>query len=291
MAMSKLEAITFLNDVLDISTSSLRSGEPSLDLLNLIIKRFQHVIPFQSVSCCAVPPNQRRLPSWSDIKHDLLEKRGGLCYVIHVFMKELLSAVGYDAFYASADWKDADDHIGLVVQDMTGLGSKHLVEVASAFPVFQAIPLDFETESPEYVFSYLRQKFVRTTNGAVSWYHEMPPFSGCKTTSDGNWYKCLTIYVNTPRDLSFFEPRLTKWFTVEENNPFLRAPRAVKFDDGKLVAIKDKLLLEGSDRQVMKEQISNLQQLLQKYNDLFPQFPRHLIEDAVKYSFSSSYPS
>lgn len=286
MLMTKIEAIKFLQDVLNLPLSN-NDDIATLKVLNDIIKRFQHVIPFQSVTACAVPNSERHLPSHLEIKQQLFSIQGGLCYHIHIFMKELLQALGFKVIFVSVDIARRDDHITVIALNLSGEGSRHLVEVGCGYPTFHAISLDFEKESKVIISGFLRHKFVKQ-NGNIIWYHEpryaYRPFKPSELSFDG-WYTYAVIKADIPRDISFFESSMTAVYTVEEDNKFLQEPRAVTFKNGKLVAIKgNHLIVEKSDRKVEKEEIKSLDEVLQLYEKYFPQIPKEIIQDSIKFS-------
>lgn len=291
MTLSKQEARAFLEKVLKISSTSISQerGEDRTTLLNLIVKTFQQTIPYQSVTACAVPPGDRHLPTWSEIKQNMFNGIGGLCYPLHVFMKELLSALDFNVIYVCASGLFPNDRITIIASDVSSTGSKHLVEVGCGYPTFQAIPLDFETESPEYVSGFLLHKFVKT-DGVVRWLHEYRPkrsFFGSfhSTNVVAGWYRLIDIQVNTPRDLSFFEDIFTPIYTSEESNKLIEAPRMVSFANGNLLAIlADQKIIGNDKREIIKAKIDSKDQLLALYEEYFPTMERSQIENAIKFS-------
>ncbi|XP_071824814.1 uncharacterized protein [Apostichopus japonicus] len=287
MSLSRHEAVEFLSGTLGMPTVSSEDLKPTLPLLNGIIKHFQQIIPYQSVVACSLDDERRHLPSWSEIQQSLFAKYGGLCYSLNVFMKVLLESLGYEVVYVSACGFRFNDHVTVIVLNLRGAGSKDLVEVGCGYPTFQAFPLDFDDESPVYISGFLRHKFVKRENSII-WYHEprQTPWSivTSQLSPDG-WFKFIDIEAFTPCDIRYFESSMTAHYTVKEDNIFLVAPRAVLYENCKLVAIKGtQLITETEDRKVDKKEIETLEELLHLYKKYFPQLPQEVIRDAVKHT-------
>lgn len=285
MSLSPQEGLRFLTSTLGMQTS-VRDRKPTLELLNDIIRRFQQVQPFQSVTACAVLEEQRHLPTWSEIKEDMFAKKGGLCYNMNLFMKALLNALGYQVDYVSADIAQTNDHVTVVASNLRGNGSIDFIEVGCGYPTFQAFPLDFVGESPVYISGFLRHKFVRRGDSFI-WYHEprpaYRPIDETLLSLDG-WYRYAEIKPFKTCDIKYFEPMARIYTNVEESN-FLRTPRAVIFQDDKLIAIKGMQIIREKDaRHVEKEAVHSVDDLLHFYGEHFPQLPTQTVKDALKHT-------
>ncbi|KAJ8039790.1 hypothetical protein HOLleu_13901 [Holothuria leucospilota] len=283
MTLSKEEAVRFLRDVLQVP--DLLKEEPSLSFLNEIVKSYQHMIPWQSLFAFAFPPSQRHLPTWEEIKRNQFAKRGGMCYENNMFMKELLYAFNFDVCYTSVQVENPNDHLTIMVRGLTGNSSRHWVDVGSTFPLFQAIPFDFDTNTIEYDIGFLRQRFVKT-NSVIEWHHSRQhlPYDGCKLTNDG-WYNFAHIKADIPCDLNVFKSAITYWYTVEEGNEFFQKPRAVIYEKNKLIAIKGRqLLIETTNKIIDRKKLGNFDEVLQAFETYFPQLPTEIVRDALHHT-------
>lgn len=286
MGLTPEEANYFVTEVLQVGPVLEKER---LSLLDDIIEAFQREIPFQNITACGTAPEKRHLPTWLEIKNDVFAKVGGLCLHLHVFLKELLTALGYDVYYAKATIRAPFDHIGLVAVNVSFVGSKHLVE-AAGFPTFQAIPLDFEGFSEIYHRSFLRQKFEMRAGGRLLWYHEARyealPFSKYEMTDDG-FYKFAEYDINTPYTFDPFKPYLEKCFTVEGFSFVLECPKATKFVRRTLVAIKLAFQLSENEwKGIKRTQIENFDSYVNLFSEIFPEISREVVEVvANKYVF------
>ncbi|KAJ8040238.1 hypothetical protein HOLleu_14472 [Holothuria leucospilota] len=283
MALSKEEATLFLRDVLQVPDTLFSEEQPSLSFLNEVIKSYQNVIPWQSVVSCAVSHSQRHLPTWEEIKQRQFAKQGGRCYENNMFIKEVLYAFNFDVCYISCHVLDPDDHMTVMVRGLTSSCSRHWVDVGSTFPLFQAIPFDFETKFVEYDIGFLRSRFVKT-NGIIEWHHSrhQPPFDSCNMTKDGNWYIFGKIKADVLCDLDTFKSRMTIRYTVQDESMFLQEARAVVYKNNKLVAIKGmQLVLETTDKTLERKKMESLQEALEAYKTFFPQIPTNIVQDAL----------
>ncbi|KAJ8024882.1 hypothetical protein HOLleu_34918 [Holothuria leucospilota] len=283
MALSKEEATLFLRDVLQVPDTLFSEEQPSLPFLNGVIKSYQNVVPWQSVISCAIPHSQRHLPTWEEIKQRQFAKQGGRCYENNMFIKEVLNAFSFDVCYISCQVWDADDHMTVMVRGLTASSSRHWVDVGSSFPLFQAIPFDFQANFVEYDIGFLRQRFVKT-NGIIEWHHSRhhPPNDGCNMTEDGNWYIFAKIKANVPCDLDTLKYRMTIRYTVQEESMFLQKAEAVVFKDYKLVAMKGMtLVLETPNKTLERKKMENFQEALQAYKTFFPQIPTTIVRAAL----------
>ncbi|KAJ8040740.1 hypothetical protein HOLleu_15127 [Holothuria leucospilota] len=285
MALTRDEAISFITDVLGVPRIIYISEGDKLFFLNEIIGAFQREIPFQTITACGIAREDRHLPTWSEIKKDVFNKTGGICYQLHVFLKELLAALGYEIYYVKATIIMPFDHIGLVVKNVTHNGSKHLVE-AAGFPTFQAIPLDFEGFSEVYNRSFLRQMFQKTKEGTVLWYHEDRydplPLAKYQKTHNG-FYKFAEYDINTPYSFEPFRPYLERCFTEDEYSFVLSTPKAVRFVDQKLISVKmGSYLSEDPYKRMKTDEIKDLQEYTDLFSRHFPDIPLTIVTEVAQ---------
>ena len=252
-----------------------------------LIQAYQEKIPFHNINLLNLSPEQRHVPTWEEMKADMMQGRGGLCYTMSVFMKSLLEALEFrTSFLPCAVRGFTDNHIATVVFDLTGNGSRHLVD-PTAYPTFAAIPLDFVEESPVYEHSYLQYKFVKKADIVYRLHRssastKSSPGVVLERLSDNQWVQVCDINL-TPRELSYFQPSMHTVFTVPgKNSPFLVNFRAVLFTDLKLVAFKNKiLLLEREDHSVEEVEMASHEEMIRTVVKYFPQFTEAKVAKAV----------
>ncbi|XP_054773256.2 uncharacterized protein LOC129281342 [Lytechinus pictus] len=288
--MTREEALSFLRDVLMIESavSKLQSDKPIF--LDELITAMGHHIPYQTVKGIATHPDNRILPTASDIKRDITSKVGGLCYQLNIFCWMLLRALDFDAFLVSGDYMHyKDQHVVIIIDSLTGNGSKHFFDVGLGYPTLQLIPLDFEQESPVYFDSYMRYRFVRQgtkvltlqlsveTNPAQA-YHVKPEY-----ICDG-WISFIFIYVDHPVTISHFNNSMTDIFTVADpENCYLTSLRCLTYPNGRLTCIKDsKLLLKDEEHRVQVTRFRSRDEVLAAFVRYFPQLPVDMVKTAIK---------
>ena len=278
--LSQKEAFRFVTEVLKIDDPKEKQKKNRLLFLDELLQAYQEKIPFHNVNLLSLTPEQRHVPTWEEIKADMMQGCGGLCYTMSVFMKFLLDTLEFKtSFLASAVKGFPDNHIATAVFDLTEKGSMHLVD-PTAYPTFTAIPLDFAEESPVYEHSYLQYKFVKKSNILLRLHRS----SACRSTrsspgvvleklSGDQWFQVCEINL-VPQELSYFEPSMRTVFTVPgKNSPFLVHFRAVIFTDLKLIAFKDNiLLLEREDHTLEEVTMVDRENMIGAVMKYFPHF-------------------
>ena len=245
MTLTDQEANEFVADVLKLSNARERLERNRPDFLDDLIGAFYSSVPFQNVTLLSQPAEERRVPTWEDIKAAVNGGYGGLCYTLSAFMNALLTALGYDTYLAGGCVQyDGPTHMLVIVRDLTTRGSLHLVDVPG-YPTFQAIPLDFEKESPVYHHSVYPYKFIKTDSKVIWRMHrqeleqERPLVHGRECFVDG-WRRFCQIDI-TPRDLSSFYETMVVVYTKPELNAtrFLTSLHAVWYPGLKLIALRN----------------------------------------------------
>ncbi|KAL5460335.1 hypothetical protein EMCRGX_G033780 [Ephydatia muelleri] len=245
MTLSEDEAYTFITDVLKLTDAREKLISNRVKFLDDLIKAHHSVVPFQNVTLLSQPIEERHVPTWNDIKAAVMGGYGGLCYTLAGFMKALLAALGYDVHFASGAIFYPNNHVTVIVNNLTFSGSLHMVDL-SGYPTFEVIPLNFEKESPEYNHCFLRYKFMRADSSVIWRMHRMeleldrPLVPEHEYITPDGWRRVCVIDV-TPREFSSFYDTMDILYTRPEINssPFLKGYRAVWFPDLKLVAVKN----------------------------------------------------
>ena len=283
--MQQQEAVNFVEDVLKLSSPLSKLKENKALFLNEIIKAFLSV-PFQNIHLLCEPEAERHVPTWEESKDSVMRGYGGICYSQCLFMKYLLEALGYNVYFAACNiFGFTGNHITTIVRGLSSPGSHHIVD-NSAFPTFEAIPLDFEVESPIYHHSYLEYKFLKR-DGQILRMHRKgehtPTIPGGERIIDG-WRRIFEFEL-TPRDLSHVEHSMRVVYTEPgQNSPFLKTFHAVVYKDLKLIAIKDDLLmLENDEQKLVVTKMQTREEMVSTVKQYFPVFTVNEITKAMDY--------
>ena len=256
MNLSKDEAIRFMAEVLGIVDLKNRK-EDRLSFLNELIRAIHRSVPFQNITLLQQTEEGRHRPTLDEIKSAMMSGFGGLCYTVGVFTTYLLRALGYETdLVAASIHKHPDNHVIAIVHNLTGSGSKHLVDAWTGWPTFEAIPLDFIEESPIYHYSFLEFKFVKEGD-TISRFHRKGDKYSRSDVNELNaieeWRLICEVDL-TPREVSYFDHSMSELLTKPGvRSPFLVSFRAVVYQgkDMKLVAVKNlDLLLENDSHEV-----------------------------------------
>ncbi|KAJ8024543.1 hypothetical protein HOLleu_34477 [Holothuria leucospilota] len=99
-----------------------------------------------------------------------MSRQGGTCMWINPFTKALLEQLGHTTYLIPGNAIPVMDikrptHISTIICDVSYPGSRHLVDPGIRWPHNEAVPLNFERESPEYKVHKLRTKFFKTEDG------------------------------------------------------------------------------------------------------------------------------
>lgn len=163
LSLGRDEALNFVTEKLGVGEVERKFVEDKLSLLNEMISAFHHNVPFQTLTLMAVSPDIRQIPSADEIKADLFSGKGGLCTALNGFFNAVLVALGYNAYITGGRMWSGDlcTHVIIIVQSVCQLNDVFLVDVGLGYPTLNAIPLNFETESPVVVELIWWGKFVR----------------------------------------------------------------------------------------------------------------------------------
>lgn len=280
--LSQEEAFEFLADVLKIDDPREKLNKDRLLFLEELLQAYLARLPFQNVTLLSSSPEQRHVPTWKEIRANIMQGRGGLCYTMSVYMKFLLDALEYKTCFLACSMRGfPDNHIATAVFDLTEKGSMHFVD-PNAYPNFTVIPLDFEEESPVYEHSYLQFKFVKKGNVLLRLHRSTSHVTVLEDLSADQWFQVCEINL-TPQELPYFEPSMNTVFTVPgKNSPFLVQFRAAVFTGLKLVAFKDKImLLEREDHTLEEMKMVSREEMIGKVLKYFPQFTEAEVAKAI----------
>lgn len=274
--LTKEEARSFLEKVLSITDSHQKIAEDRLAFLNIIMHTMHHTIPYQNLTRCSVPHKDRHAPSFSVIMEHMFKKYGGTCKILQTFFKCLIDALGYRADFCNVMVPSINqDHVGIIAHDLTSDGSRHIVDVGCVYPTFEAIPLDFEDESPVYSVSFLRYKFKKRPDGIVEWFHE-------SRQDKTKWFKFAEIEASKYVPVSFFFKTTERDFT-DPTNPFNTKIRISHYKENCFFAVKGKVIKwsEKKEKILLTREVETTEEVRAILIQEFPQFPIEMIEQAI----------
>ncbi|KAK7095580.1 uncharacterized protein [Littorina saxatilis] len=290
---SREEAVCFLEGSWGVSNVAERLTRDRKALLHEVVTQVQVSVPFQSVTLMAVPPEQRRRPSVGSIKAECMAGVGGLCYNLNTFAWYLLKALGFSAQLCPATCTssiiDPDNHLVVLVNDLEKKGDLHLVECGCGFPTFRAVSLDFEEESPVFVDSFLEYKYVRHEGQILRMQGDGdtikrndPP----KKDLDffmGKWRRFYFFSLRPSDDLSDFDAKFDRVFTVPRATPFDHSPRALLFPGKRaVVVVNNRLMVEDEEGVLTKTVLQGDDEIAECYRQYFPALKEEVVRAALQ---------
>ena len=291
--LSERDAVSYVCDTLcifnDETVMKQSMKENRLTVLNQLIREFHFKVPFQNVGLLMKTCGSQDVPTLDEIKVDGLNCSGGLCYTNNVFFYHLLKALGYEVHHLSGTCnpKHPNNHIATLVHDVVQPGDKFLVDVGCGYPTLQAVPLDFDLESPIYTSIFLQYKFVRLDghyerqhllNFGDERFQSLP-----SSTYSGNWARYYHFDL-IPRDLRHFEAAMTEVY----RDRFLRKFRVLHFTEKTMTAIKELgnrnecvLLQLHANNEPEETIVDNRDELIQTVSKMMPNYDRNDIGQAL----------
>lgn len=140
--------------------------------ITAVCEQFHRTVPFQSFTLLHVERACRRLPSLAQLRSDVYARIGGCCYVLNVFMRELLRAFGFSTYFARCAIHGVEDcHMTVVLRGLSTAAPSAdlwLVDVGCGYVTARPMHVTWgpEPESPVYEYGFLRLKWVRTIDEA-----------------------------------------------------------------------------------------------------------------------------
>ena len=279
--LTKVEAIRFVTNVLNLENAEYAISRNKYDFLCQLCCSIQN-IAHQSVTLMSVPSSDRRRPTVDEVKSALLEGKGGLCYTLNLFMFNLLTALGYDAYLNSATVGSPNNHLIVLVYNLQKDGDIYLVDIGCASPGFTPINLDFETESAEYQESLVRFKFVKKESTIQCLHYHLPFDLSPDKPKPKGFSHFFSFHLNPTRNVDGFNTFFDDVYTNPNLTPFHRSLRAVKFVNKRMVVICNmRLVLELEDGQFHMATFINDDELKTAYHQYFPEFDKLDVERAI----------
>ena len=78
-------------------------------------------------------------PTLQEIKRDVLLGKGGTCYVIAVFVHNLLQVLGFNVCYSAASVFGRRCHAAVIVNGINMPGDRYYVDVCTGYPYFEPV--------------------------------------------------------------------------------------------------------------------------------------------------------
>tara|TARA_Y100000746_G_scaffold138969_1_gene118935 strand:+ start:1452 stop:2249 length:798 start_codon:yes stop_codon:yes gene_type:complete len=212
--ISDSEVDTFL-ELLDLSR-----GECNIEFLVQIISKTIERIPFQNLTMLS---NTREVPTWEDIKKQMLSAVGGICTVRNPFIHQILLNLGFDAKLVAATIMQPDCHIAIIVRINN---EDWWCDPGNGFPYFSLIKLGDESVKSH---PFLNYRLVEVND---RW--ELQHLIG-----DNDWYTNYHFDLKFV-ELDYFEHTYLQHYTVPGYGPFLTGIRFNKWSEEDWIILRDK---------------------------------------------------
>ncbi|XP_028406148.1 uncharacterized protein LOC114528671 [Dendronephthya gigantea] len=286
--LTKKEAIKFLEDSWEMKDVAEEIQNDREKFLNKLIVTVHERVPFHLFFICNLaymPPETRKLPTLDEGDHICMSGDGGNCTIVNLFISRLLTALGFSNFVCRAyvTSSSLNFHAIVIVKDLINAGDHHLVDCSLGLPAFEAIPLNFNKESPVYQNSFLEYKFIKH-DGKILRMH-----------GKGD----LMVRNDPPKELDFIQGKWRRFYefniedmtecqTFADSLPqvlsrFLRKvdPRAARYPAGKTVMLfGDILYVQNEDKTLKKIILKSKEEIFQAFEDYFPSINKELIKQA-----------
>ena len=286
------EALDFLKNILKIVDIDENIRDATKDVkfsfLSKIIQAFHIRLPFQNVSMLSLEPSQRRAPTWSDIKADMMAGVGGLCLTLNAFMYALLTSLSYDVFLAmaSVSKEGTNSHALVILRNGLKEGDVHIIEAGFGFPTFTPIPWNCERgETDEYVFSFVTLKYIRRGELLIRLHKTTCSSPGGVYKSENGWSFMYYFNLSPFKFADFYDDKLSNleplYTDPAYRAPFFRSLRMIQWEeDGTAKAIRDNSLLVEKNGELHESMIDD-SSLKQTVLDNFPLINPATLEKAL----------
>lgn len=289
--LSKSESSNFVRDVLKVKELETEKENNSLELLNKIVCAVFNTLPFQCVTLMAEPLEERHRPTDEEIKSSMFVGQGGLCYSLNLFTFYLLKSLGYDVYLSTArvlsPTATQDDHLIILLKNLNEHGGLHLVDVGCGIPAFQAISLDFETNSPVFHESYMRYKFNKEGR-KITRLHDpassaLNPGFPCLNAKPDDFKPFYVFEINPTTDVEDVYHYFDVVYTEPDRTPFHRSLRAMRFRNNRHITIcNSKLAVEKENGEITVTILENNEAFEEAYKTYFPEFDESSVKNAIK---------
>ncbi|XP_071811174.1 uncharacterized protein [Apostichopus japonicus] len=289
------EAFWFLQNVLAMDKPQELLRKDRCEFLDSFTHLMNVKIPFTNIHILAGQDlTSLTCPTLQECKEAMMKCYGGNCVYINIFSKALLDVLGFKTFHVGANNPGEalfDSHVSTIVSDLSHPGSQHLVDPGTIRPLFEAIPLDFEKESPVYQFNYIKVKFFKRDHGILLSCSQVPrPEKASPSVFEdkGSFWKVELVYrLRAPRSRAYWLNRMKYRYCFPTMIPH------IFHNIGVFGYVNDKCVIIGSvgDMFALKYQHSDPSQaemmflpkdeFLELMGKEFPQFTMQMIENAL----------
>lgn len=285
---SKKEAIIFLQNSLGVKDVEKRLERDRKNLLDEIISGILANVPFQSITLMT-SSDKRKRPSLENVKKDCMAGIGGLCYTVNSFTWFLLKGLGFSGRLAQSTVTSTvtslNNHLIILVNDLEESGDLYLVDCGTGFPIFRAVPLDFDQESPVYHDGFLEYKYVRHEGKILRMHGKGDMIKRNDPPVEG-----LDFYLGRWRRFYSFEVELSDstldpdqvYSNAVVHTPFPRSPRAIRFPDRRaVVVVHNRVMFETGEGKLDTAVMESDDEIMKAYAKYFPAIKEDVVREAI----------
>ena len=273
-------ALKLLQDSWRIKDVEKRLKTDRKALLDEVVVGVQEKVIFQTISVMASEPGRLKRPTFAEIKQNCLCAVGGVCYSINIFTWCLLKALGFSAKVCRArvgpiSPATSSSHLVVLVYGILEPNDLFLIDCGCGYPTFQAVPLDFEKESPVYQDSFIKCKYVRDDGMILRMQNSTPETS---TTEE---IKRL-FYSFVPQPDLLEDTIHSEYASRIPELQLTQKPRALLFPRGKAVIIVgNRLMIEKEEGKLETTVLESDEEVVRAYGIHFPQLEEELVRKAI----------
>ena len=287
---SKNTAVEFLESSWGVKNIEERLENDQKNLLDELVQHILANVPFQGITYMATPSEQRKLPTYEDIKKRCMQGIGGLCYSLNTFTWQLLKGLGFSAKRAvstvTSTVTSPNNHLIILVSDVQKKNDLYLVDCGTGFPIFHAVSLNFDQESPVYHDGFLEYKYVRH-EGKILRMHGKgdmvkpndPPIEGLDFFM-GRWRRFCSFdpeQANPTFDLNQF------YLSTIDLTPFPKSPRAILFPEKRaVIAVNNRFIIENDKGSLETTVMASDEEILKAYVLHFPNIKQDMVRRALE---------
>ncbi|ESP04522.1 hypothetical protein LOTGIDRAFT_237353 [Lottia gigantea] len=277
MELTKEEAVDFLKNIVNLE-SDFENLKLDLTFLNNIISSILETLPFQNITLMANEVKDRSRPDWPEVKEAMLKKHGGLCYPMNLFLYRLLEALGYSVTIAHSTVTSApklytNDHIVVFVHDVVNKGDQFLAEVGFSCPTFQAVDMNFESESKVYKHPSGTFKYSKKGEKGIMFYLD---------TDKQTWHEMCVFNLTGTKEVKDCEPFYDEIFSNPDIGIFHTILRIVAYPNKRQVSITNNTLkTEDENGELSVVKLTNDDEHVEAFKKYFPQFSEDIVRQAL----------
>jgi len=247
------------------------AAPPSLDALTDLVAAHMKRIPFENVSKLLYrkhSTNRGYIPLSEFLDGIELYNFGGTCYSNNFYMNRLLRFLGYDAKLCAADIAvEGAPPNGHMYSLVTLNGRGYIVDVGYGAPFMEPLPRD---GAEDVVVELGHERYVLKPANGDGISHLQQHENGAIV----HGYRAKP----EPREPDFFAPVIARSLSAQA--PFMRSFRAVQFEPGYALSVRNLTLTEMKGRESTTRQLADRKELVETMVKRFG-MPRDRVEEAV----------